>query len=68
MRTLGLEPNTCSLHPTIPSRLLVNTINVWKNRLHFRSAVEHMGCGFGTIININWLFLQISRDIGVFAQ
>jgi hypothetical protein len=46
MPTLGLEPNTCSLHEhhhsTLPPGLQVNTIIVWKYRSHFRSAVEHM--------------------------
>jgi hypothetical protein len=59
MPTLGLEPNTCSLHMyiykhhTLQPELLLNASNVWKNRLHFLSALEHMGCGFGTVININ---------------
>jgi hypothetical protein len=53
MPTLGLEPNTCSLHSTLSPGLLVNTSNVWKYRRHFRSAVEHMSCIFGRVININ---------------
>jgi hypothetical protein len=67
MSTLCLEPNTCILHYTLPPGLLVKTSNVWMYRLHFRSPVERMGCRFGTVININHVLLQISRDIGVFA-
>jgi hypothetical protein len=57
MPTLGLERNTCSLniyyHPTLQPDLVLNTSYVWKNRFHIRPALEHMGCGFGTVININ---------------
>jgi uncharacterized membrane protein len=37
------------------SDLPVNTNNVWKYRLHFRSAVENMGSLFGTVVDINSL-------------
>jgi hypothetical protein len=57
MQTLGFEPNTCPLlvyqHPTLQPELVLNASNVWKNSLHFLSALEHMGCGFRTVININ---------------
>jgi hypothetical protein len=60
MPTLGLEPNVCSLHEhqhsTLLPGLLVKMSNFWKYRHHFHSVVEHMGCQFGTVININSCF------------
>jgi hypothetical protein len=67
MPTLGLEPNTCSLHeyyyPTLPPGLLVNTSNFWKYRRQFPSAVEHMGCRLGTLINIKSCFSPSYAEI-----
>jgi hypothetical protein len=72
MPKLGLEPNTCSSHElnysTLPPGLLMNASNFRKYRRHFRSAVEHMGCRFGTVININSRLLQISRGIGALRK
>jgi hypothetical protein len=71
MPTLGLKPNTCSLHKhqhsTLPPGLLVNTSNFCKYRLHFRSAVEQMGCRLEQSLTLIHVFLQIRINIVVFA-
>jgi hypothetical protein len=63
MPTLGLEPNTCSLHEhyhsTLAPGLVVNTSNFYKYRRHFADSEQSI-----TLIQV---FLQISRGIDVFA-